>query len=68
MKIVKNHLWDDKTNRLTILFILAALMIGIFTYSQYARRNYAISSSSQRYHNQLLKARLNHIQTLNHEL
>jgi hypothetical protein len=48
---VKSKIWDNRTNRLTLLFIIAALLISVFFYHQYARRHFTLSSSSQRLHN-----------------
>lgn len=48
----KVQLWDNKTNRIVVLFLIAALLTAAFVYYQYARRHYAISASSRRSHNQ----------------
>ena len=54
--------------RLTLLFIIAALLVPAFTFHQYARRNYTLSEDSQRSHNQALKGKLQDINTLNQQL
>ena len=48
---LKVKLWDTKTNKIALLFILAAIVIALFSWHQFARRQYALSAHSQRAHN-----------------
>jgi hypothetical protein len=67
-KQAKRKVWDDQNNRMTILFVLAALLVVSFTYNQYARRNYTISSATQRSYNHGLKNTLENINSLSLKL
>lgn len=54
-QIAKVKLWVNETNRITVIFVVTAVLMALFAYSLYANRHYAISASSQRAENQKLK-------------
>lgn len=64
----KSKVWDNKTSRIVLLFVLAALLVSVFCYHQYARRHYTLSSASQRLQNQQLKSKLDELSRLNKTL
>ena len=68
MKWVKARCWDDKTVKLTILFIVAALLVAAFTFRQYQRRNFALSASSQRKYNQEMRSERDRIHVMKNKL
>jgi len=54
----KSKVWDNKDNRMNLLFLISAILVCTFVYYQFARRHYSLSAFTQRHHNYRLKSKL----------
>lgn len=62
------RIWNNRTNRMALLFLLAAIFFSFFLWTQVARRHYTLSANSQRIHNSQLKSKLEELTQLNNTL
>jgi hypothetical protein len=49
---IKVQVWDNESNKVTFLIIIAAILMALFAYNQFALRHYAISATHQKDKNQ----------------
>lgn len=65
---IKTKIWNNESNKLTFLFLVAAILVALFTYYQFAHRHFVISATSQKNQNKELKNKLDTLTELNKKI
>jgi capsular polysaccharide biosynthesis protein len=68
LKNIQAKLWVDRRNYITLLFVLAMIMVGLFSYYQYSQRHFVLIGSRQKELNNNLNNDINRLKNLTNRL